>query len=496
VPAAPELVAPAHLWVPDHVSSAGGEAAELIESCVNPETGELFVVDPEQRLALDVLLAEKADGRWAAFEAAVIAPRQNIKTFLFKAVALADVYLFGLRLVVWTAHEFNTAMEGFRDVKLIIEANAHLSRRVSRFSEQNGEEGVEFTRGQRLRFKARTKTGGRGLTGDRVILDEAFALQSSHMGSLMPTMSAKSVTGNPQIIYGSSGGLATSGFLRTIRDRGRAGGDPSLAYIEWCAEPGDARCATPNCDHRYGAAGCLLDDEERWARANIALGRRISLQFLASERRSLPPGEFAREVLGWWDDPPDDGGGWQVISEDQWKARLRPDAVAVGALAWSVDAAPDGRSAAIACSNGTYGEVVDHRDGIAWAPARLAQLRADHGWDEVALDATGPAGALISSLDELGVPYRRVTLQEHAQACGGLLEAVVGEGADFVHRGQPPLDAAVQGAERRHVTDVWLWTRSRSSADICPLVAVGLARWWALQGGPSVYEEREMTVLG
>lgn len=489
MPEAPELVAPAYLWAPDYVSSAGGEAAGLIEACINPETGSHFVVDPEQRLALDVLLGETANGRWAAFEAAVIAPRQNIKTFLFKAISLADLYLFGLRLVVWTAHEFSTAMEGFRDMKQILDVNPFLSRRVKRITDQNGEEGIELTSGQRLRFKARTKTGGRGLTGDRVILDEAFALQPSHIGSLMPTMSAKTVTGNPQIIYGSSGGLVTSGVLRSIRDRGRTGEDPSLAYIEWSAEAGEDSCAAPGCDHRYGVEGCLLDDRDRWARANLALGRRISVEFLAAERRSMPPTEFAREILGWWDDPPDETGGWQVVDAESWARCRDAEASPAGPLGWAVDASPDGRSAAIACSDGTVVELVEHREGVAWAAARLAELRAAHGFAEVALDPTGPANVLLAPLEELGVPVRAVTLREHAQACGGFLEAVTSEPSAVKHRGQGPLDDAVRGAARRQVTDVWLWTRSKSSTDISPLVAAGLARWWALVGvdEPDIY---------
>jgi predicted ribonuclease YlaK len=208
------VVEPAFLWVPDHAGTSGVEAAEFAEMVG-------LSLDPEQRLALDVLLAEAAGGRWAALEAVLIAARQNLKTYLFRVITLANLYVFGTEFVVWTAHEFNTAMEAFRDVLETIDGNASLSRRVKRVNQANGEEGIEFTSGQRLRFKARTKTGGRGLTGDLIILDEAFALQPSHMGSLMPTLSAKSISGNPQILYGSSACQIQSDVLRSLRDRGR-----------------------------------------------------------------------------------------------------------------------------------------------------------------------------------------------------------------------------------------------------------------------------------
>lgn len=84
VPADPQaLVEPAFLWQPEHVSTAGQEAAEFAELAG-------ITLDAEQRLVLDVILAERPGGRWAALEVAVIAARQNLKTFVFQVVTLAD----------------------------------------------------------------------------------------------------------------------------------------------------------------------------------------------------------------------------------------------------------------------------------------------------------------------------------------------------------------------------------------------------------------------
>src|SRR5687768_12542750 len=91
---------PTHLWVPEHTSSAAAEAADLAASLH-------MVLDPEQRLALDAILAEKADGSWAGFEAAIICARQNLKTYLLETVVLADLFLFGAQTVVWSAHLFS-----------------------------------------------------------------------------------------------------------------------------------------------------------------------------------------------------------------------------------------------------------------------------------------------------------------------------------------------------------------------------------------------------
>lgn len=474
-----ELVEPAFLWVPE--SAAGSAAEEAADFAA--EIG--MELDAEQRLALDAILAERPDGRWAAFEAALIAARQNLKTFVFEVVALADIYLdFGSDLVVWTAHEFNTAMESFRDVEGVLESRSYLSRRVSKVIKANGEEGFEFVDGKRLRFKARTKTGGRGLTGDRVFLDEGFALQPSHMGSLMPTMSAKSMHGNPQICYGSSAGRVESEVLRNLRDRGRGGGDPSLVYVEW-ADPDKNGCASSECDHRYGADGCALDDQRRWQAANPALGRRISVEWVESERRSMPPDEFARERLGWWDEPP---VGEVRVPEDAWQGCANRDAELREPVGLGVDVSPGHASAAIVAFGGAL-HVSDHHQGASWLPRRLSQVVEAHEVTAVALDPAGPAGALLPDLEREGFKVRSnaepdgllvlLDSREQVQACEGFL-AEVTDGT-LVHRDEHSLNAAVEGASRRAVGDSWKWSRRDSRSDICPLVAATAARFVGIQ---------------
>ena len=473
------LVEPAFLWTPDHAGTAAGEVADFAA-----ELG--LELDGEQRLALDAILAERPDGRWAAFEAAVVCARQNLKTFLFQVIALGDIYLdLGSELVVWTAHEFNTAMEAFRDIEELIESRSFLSRRVSRVIKANGEEGFEFVGGKRLRFKARTKAGGRGLTGDRVILDEGFALQPSHMGSLMPTMSAKSLHGNPQILYGSSAGRVDSSVLRDLRDRGRRGGDPSLVYVEWADTGGPDDCVAEHCDHRFGVAGCALDEQHRWRRANPALGVRISVEWVEGERRSMPPEEFARERLGWWDEPP---VGETRVSQDAWDACADRDAELESPPVLAVDVAPGHTSASIvACGRALH--VAEHHPGASWLPRRLSELVEKHSVMSVGLDPTGPVGALIPDLERAGLRVRSsdapsgalVLLdgRQQVQACEGFLAEVMD--GTLVHRDEDSLNRAVEAASRRVVGDSWKWSRRDSRVDISPLVAATVARFLWVQ---------------
>lgn len=482
VPPKDLVVPPAHLWVPPRATSieSARDAADLAH-----DIG--FELDPEQHLALNALLAERDDDRWATLEAAIVAARQNLKTFLFKVIALYELFVVGSRLVVWTAHEFDTAMEAFRDLQEIIDGTDWLRRRVKLARNEVGTQGntkvgIEFLNGQRIRFKARTKTGGRGLTGDVVFLDEAFALQPSHVGSLLPTMAAKSVEGNPRIYYGSSAGQVQSSVLRNLRDRGRSQ-DPTLVYVEWCAPEG---CADEHCTHAFGVEGCALDDIEKVRMANPALERRISIEFVETMRRSLPPEEFAREFLGWWDEPAGDGEG---ITEEQWQARLQVDARFVEPCGLGFDVAPGHLSGAIAACGGPL-HITRHGYGTSWIVPELVKIR--DGDDErpakkltgIGFDPTGPGGALVPDLEAAGFTIRSkansdgllvpIAGRDASQACEDFLAGVVTGG--LVHRGEQVLTTAVLGAHRRQTGDSWKWSRRDSSVDISPLWAATYAR--------------------
>jgi phage terminase large subunit-like protein len=473
---APDLVRPAHLWVPERrTDSAGDEVVDFAETY-----GRIF--DAEQRLVVDALMSERADGKWAALEAGLVCSRQNLKTFTFECIALAKLFYFDEQLVIWSAHLFETAMESFRNIEEIVKSHEHLDKRVKTYSHENGNEGIELLPrddqiaagkgGSRLKFRARSKSGGRGLTGDTVILDEAFALQPSHLGALLPTLSARP---NPQVLYGSSAGQTDSAVLRNIRDRGRKGGDPSLVYVEFCAPQGG--CVQPMCEHAPGTDGCALDDVENWRLANPALGKRISVEYVAAERRALPPEEFARERMGWWDEPLGDA----PISLDKWLACIDPESKRTGACVIGLDVSPSLRSAAVAMAGWRtdglpHGELVKHEPGVDWLAETLAGYVRAKRPAAVVGHGTAQLKALVPSLEAAGVTVTLLTDGDMAAACSQL-QSEVAEGG-FRHLGDPILADALGNAASKPVGDGgWVWRRKGSEGDITPLVALNAARW-------------------
>lgn len=467
MPSSPSLVAPAFESRVEYVGTHGAEVGDVCRLAG-------FDPDPEQQLILDQIFGYDAGGKSVAFETAVIAPRQNLKTGLEKMAALGWLFLTSERLVVWSAHEFRTAQEAFRDMTTLVETSPDLDREVKAIYRGNGDEAIELLSGSRLIFKARTKGGGRGLTGDKVVLDEAFALRPVHMGSLLPTLAARP---DPQILYGSSAGMVDSDVLRAIRDRGRARLDPRLAYMEW----GDTRpntCETDGCAHVIGTDGCALDDRDRWRAANPAFGRRIDEQTLAAFRQALPPEEFAREFLGWWDEPATRGDD---LSGAQW-VDAETESAPSGDLFFAADVSPNHAWSSIwVCGNGVL-ELVDRQRGSAWLPERLADLSAKHHAAETGVDPSGPIGSLLPELERADVRFRLIDGKESVRACGAILTAIAEKSVR--HRGEPELLAAVGGASRRSVGDGWKWSRKDSSVDISPLVAATYAHWlWVARAG-------------
>lgn len=466
------LVEPAFFTCPDYARTLGPEVGELA-------TLAGFPPDPEQQMLLDAIFALDRYGKSAAFDVTVICSRQNLKTGLLKQAALGKAFIMERPLFVWSAHEFRTAQEAFRDLTVLIESCPDLDREVRRVYRGSGAESIELFGGQRIIFKARTKSGGRGLTGDDVALDEAFALQPDHVGALLPTLSARP---DPQVLVASSAGLASSEVLRGFRDRGRPGSARSV-YAEWCAPPPAEVCAAgEQCTHEQGTDGCGCDDPGNWQRSNPAMGRRITIGYIRDERRALPPEEFGRERMGWWDDPDVDTA---ALSYEKWM--LLEDAASsldmVGAFGVEISLDRAVSSIGVAGPRVIEGELervhvelVERHRGTGWLLARCIELDKEHRGPVFVIDGYGPAANLIPDLEDAGLRVVTAASKDVAAACVGMVDAV----ADGLisHGPQQELDQAIAGAKKRSIGDgAYAFGRKVSTVDITPLVAVTLARW-------------------
>ena len=465
--------APAFFTHPDLGDSIGDDVADWVGT-LQLGNGEFFVPDVNQRALLRAMFAgppgvtyQTRDKKWFSSQVAVVAPRQNLKTATLEMGVAAALWLLDARLVVWTAHLYNpAAAETFLHFKELIDCNPHLSRNVKRVLEASGGQGIELMNGARIKFQARSKNAGRSLSGDLIVMDEAYALSTAEAGALIPTRSARP---NSQIWYGSSAGHLDSSQLRLIRDRGRLG-TARQSYAEWCST---ASCVSDRCTHAIGEAGCVLDDVDEWAKANPALGTRIDLDTIRDERASMDPMEFARERLGWWDEP----RGGNVIPFAKWAPLGVGDARIDGPVAVFVDVTLDRSQSVIGVCGDAGGtpqvEVAAMRPGTDWVVDKVADMLAHHEVLAVGARSAGPVASLLPELrgacDDAGVDFVKVGSTDFGGQCGSFYDAAMSGGVR--HLSDPRIDGALAAARKHQVLDAWTWERTRVDTDAAPLVA-------------------------
>lgn len=460
----------------DRRGSAGAEAVDLAALAG-------LVLDDWQAWFLEHALSEQRDGKWSAFEVAAIVGRQNGKGSILEARQLAGLYLLGERLQVHTAHEFKTCFEHFLRVTQLIESTPELDARVARIRRGAGEQAVELKGGQRLRFLARSGVSGKGLSGDAIYLDEAFALTPAMMGALLPTLSSRP---NPQVWYTSSAALGTSAVLHGVRKRGHDQVPGRLFFAEWGCEP-----------------GVDVEDRDNWYRSNPALGIRITEEFIAAELDAMRamPEEFARERLGVPEFPPSTDGPPAKLDPAHWQASgtSSPPHVEPGELAMAF-AVHDGYTS-IAIATGTlakaYVEVIDHRPGTGWVPARLVELQQRWLPTVIGLDGgNGPAQAVLSEVLEAFAEHdipadtvKPMTSGVYLAACEAMAQAVADGKVSRPVVEDDVLTAAASVAGARTLgTDRWLWDLRSSKVPLSPLVAATVARGLLTEQGAQVPE--------
>lgn len=252
-------------------------------------------LDGWQRFALESCLRRES-GRWSAFENVVIVPRQNGKSVALGIRALAGGLLFGERLIIVSAHEWRTVVELFRAADDLL-AGSPLRKQVRRVRRAGGEEAIEFTNGNRVRFMNRSRESARGFSADCVIMDEAHTVTAEQMAALLPVMSARP---DPQIVYACAGPGPQAWHLARLRHRVLNGDTSRLCWLEWSGDPdGD------------------VEDEGMWEAANpAAASGRITVERMREERVSLGRDGFMAERLACAPWPSELIGAYQVFSPE------------------------------------------------------------------------------------------------------------------------------------------------------------------------------------
>jgi len=416
-------------------------------------------LDDWQEYLLAAWLTERDDS-YAALECAGIVGRQNGKGAVLEAVGLDSLFVSKLPLTIWTAHLFKTAHEAFMRLVELIQRDPVLDAKVDNYYRSGARLAVVLKSGPRIEFVARSLGAGRGLSAPRVILDEAMYLTFVTMGALFPTMAAQR---DPQLIYTASAGFDHSAVLHRLRRRALAGGDERLAYLEWSVDP-----------DRFD-----MDSPADWARANPALGIRISEDYIRAERNALSDEEFRRERLGIFDPEPSEVGDL-AISQEAWARSFDGLSRVPGGVTFALDIGPEDDGLASLAFAGLradgllHVEVIERAKPGEWIVEQAVRCTVDGS--SLVLDPSGSASAFLPDLVAAGVPVVTLKRQDVAAACVRF-SVMVGNG-QVRHLGSGDLNAAVATAVRSPRSDAFVWKRRvASSPDLSPLYAVTLAAW-------------------
>ena len=419
-------------------------------------------LDDWQNDVLAAAMGERADGTWAADVVGLSVPRQNGKSQLLVARALAGALLFGETKIIISAHAQDTAREAFAKLLEMRDNSPALDERIDKVMNALNREFVKFHNGAVIQFKARTVAGSRGFSCDCLLLDEAQILGMPAWVSIRSTMSARP---NPQVwLLGTPPTPEDNGeVFAAVRDSAKGGKARRTAWLEWAADPGDDPAL-----------------EETRAKANPAWHTRINHEVVQGEFETYPPDRFALDRLGIWRDDQTQA----VIPSDVWASRLatRPPANDAPPSALAVDMSHD-RVLAIA---GAWGDeqtahvelvAVDFVQDTLSAGEWLAERAGRR--IPVVIDSMSPAASLVPFLKSRKVRVIVTSAQDMGKSCGMFYDDVLAE--RLTHAGQDQLTNALAGAQRRNIGNAggWGWDRKSPESNIAPLVAATLARYGA-----------------
>ena len=445
------------------------DAASLDEAHLAIEFWEGYsgkVLDPEQRLAVELMMAETAGGRWAARTTGRAEPRQNGKGDEIEVVEFWGLVQRG-EWIFHTAHEIPTAVRAHARLHGLFESHRDLRRLIRRVGNAHSDRSIALTNGALIVYRTRTAGGGRGQDDiSRLVIDEAQHAQPEQLASSMPILGANP---NPQTNFIGTGGIErVSDWWWSIRVRALREDAGEFSYLEHSAEQVEL-----NRDGHVVQLPVDVEDRANWHKANPALGSRIEVEFLEEELRNLGPDLFSREHLCVWDPYPNAEGGFLPVEE--WgKLKIpAPDALTSVSYGLSVGEHSAAFASAGRLPNGDlYVDTVEAKPGTEWVFDKAVDLHKRKK-KPIRVNPAAPEGGFVRPLREAGVVVEEVSSRQYQQACAEVLDTI--KNGTIRHLDQSALNRAVRAVQRRDVGKEGAWVWADSPTDLTTLKAATLA---------------------
>lgn len=491
------------------------------------------VLLPWQRWLLIHALELLPDGRFRFRTVLLLVARQNGKSLVMQVLSMWHLFVNASKLVIGTAQNLDVAEEQWQAVVDMAQEDEFLAERIKHVDRAAGKRALRLVSGERYKVAAASRKGGRGLSGDLVLMDElrehttweawgavskttlarpmAQVWGASNAGDIASIVlaflrkQAHAALGNPDGIEGLEAALPVpEEFLLGEEDDVVAEALASLGIFEWSAPP-----------------GCSKWDRDGWAWANPSMNhdmgdptKKLTESAIAAAVATEPERVVRTEVLCQWLETTVDGpfppGQWEAAQDPQ-SRRGEGERFTYG-----IDVSHDRAAAHISvCTRRPDGlihvEVIASRSGTAWIKPWLEERKDNPLLSAVTLQANGaPVSSLLIELETIeGLTVETWGGAELGKAFGLLWDLVRGfdpaEDTDdpdgpradpeairpplLRHRNQPILNLAAQQAATKPAGDGILIDRAKSPVDAAPLVSV-MAAVWVYFARPPVVKKR------
>jgi hypothetical protein len=294
-----------------------------------------------------------------------------------------------------------------------------------------------------------------GSASSLVMLDEGFAHSYERGAEISVAVKPTTYTvPGAQVLWTSAAGDLDSTWWTHVLDAGRAAAAEDrgvgLCHMEWTID------------------GTELDpdDETTWS---LVYPGRIPLEVMRAAH-DADRAQFLRTILNQTDRVGSTGSPVDLVAWRRLGAQEPGNRATMMTI--GVDCGPDQSTSAIvaAMDGARIIELIDHRPGTEWVPAVLARLVDRYDVHTIGYEPGGPAGALSAPMEAMGLPLHALGLRDIAGAAASFASLVAT--GNVRYRPDASLDAAVEGARRRHVGDgSWTVSRRNSDVDVAPLIA-------------------------
>lgn len=169
------------------------------QAAVKLAAGAGLELNPPQAREVASVCEVGPDERWRHrdYRLSIIEPGMSA---VLAARALAGLFLFGERRIVWGNADPYDTRDAFRRLKAIIEGCEPMARLVERASPVNGGEYIQLVDGHRIQFETlsgRRAERHRGLTVDTILLEDFAGMDPAAWRNLLIGSASAH---NPQIV--------------------------------------------------------------------------------------------------------------------------------------------------------------------------------------------------------------------------------------------------------------------------------------------------------